>query len=76
MKVDLKILLNKNNMKTQARPHIWYTTELKRIPNIEETFELEVDNDTTYYGKIIGIETYKRMNPSRENMFITIKEFD
>jgi hypothetical protein len=76
MKVDLKILLNKDNIKRLARPHIWYTTNLKRIPNIDETFELEVDDDTTYCGKIIGVETYKSMNPIREHIYVTIKEFE
>lgn len=76
MEVDIKILLNDLNTKKLLRPYIWYTVDLKRIPRIDETFELEIDDKTTYYGKVTSIETYRRLNSSIEKVYVTIKEFD
>ena len=78
MEVRLIILLNEKHRKEEDYRHSErdFTTELQRVPNIDESFEYTYDGKTNYYGEVIRIETYKDDLKCVEHLYVTIKEFE
>lgn len=50
-------------------------SKLTRVPNIGENLEYISPKDETYYGKVVGIETYKDDLRNDETIYVNVELF-
>lgn len=74
MKATFIIELNEKHRNAMNNSQLLFEdVDISIIPSIGWRYEY-IDNDKSYYGKVIAMEIYKNPSKNEEELYITIEE--
>jgi hypothetical protein len=74
MKATFIIELNEKHRNAMNNSQLLFEdVDISIIPSIGWRYEY-IDNDKSYYGKVIAMEIYKNSSKNEEELYITIEE--